>query len=562
MCAPAEAGEPASMTVSRATNGHRSAAARATALVAAGSALGLIAGAAPAGAVEDVRTSRLAGENRFSTAVDVAAQRVAGADASIETVLLARADDFPDALAGAGLASAVGGTADVSAPILLVDRETVPTATAQALRDHSVRRVVLLGGTDAISEGVQAQLAPDYDVQRVAGANRYATAAAAARMLAANTGGLSDVAGASTVLVASGLDFADALAGGPVAYAGQVPILLTAPDALPAATAAVLDELAPEQAILLGGEAALSAEVAAQIEQRGIATRRLGGADRQATAAQIADFARTELGFDGTEAVLARGDAFPDALTAGPEAGRTGAPILLTLSPTQLGEPTRSWLESQRDTLELLRVVGGPSAVTAATVDAAEQAAETGSGDGGSAEPFPADTSRDTATASADARLNLTDLDFGVHQGYDRIVLGLEGQGTPGWSVEYVDTPRAQGSGFAVEVEGEAYLQVNLTGMIYPTAPDGQRYEGPEQINPERGGIVQEVEIGGVFEGHRQAFVGLSSKQPFRVFSLDDPTRVVIDVQHATAGDGGGAPDQAFGVAPQEALGVGKITWQ
>lgn len=535
--------------------GHRTATARKTALVAAGSALGLIAGAAPVGATEDVRTPRLAGPDRFATAVDIAAERVAGADASIETVLLARADDFPDALAGAGLASMVGGISETSAPILLTGRDSLPAATAQALQDFSVRRVVLLGGTDAISAQVEAQLAQDHDVQRVAGANRYATAAEAARMLVANTQGLSELAGQRTVLVASGQDFADALAGGPVAYAGQLPILLTDPDELPAATAAVLDELAPERALLLGGEAALSTAVQAQIEQRGIATRRLGGANRQATAAQIADFALSELGFDGQGVVLARGDAFPDALAGGLQAGRTRAPILLTQSPTQLSEPTRAWLEGHRDTVQVIQVVGGPSAVTAATVQQAEHAAETGSGDGGTEEPFPADTSRDTGTASDDARLNLTDLDFGVHDGYDRVVLGLEGQGSPGWSVRYVETPRAQGSGNPVEVEGDAYLNVNITGVIYPNEPDGQPYEGPEQINPESSGVVQEVEVGGNFEGYRQAFIGLGSRQPFRVFALDNPTRIVIDVQHPTGGDGGGTtPDQTFGVAPQEAL--------
>lgn len=504
--------------------------------MAAGAALVLALSGLPHAAAQEVRTPRLDGESRFQTAVRIAAERTAGEQQSIETVVLARADDYPDALTGAGLASAVGGT-DGSAPILLTDREALPTATSRALERFSVRRVVLLGGTAAISQGVEDQLARDYDVMRVAGSDRYATAAAAARRLVAGTGGLGRIDGRTTVLLAHGGEFADALAGGPVAYAAQLPILLTGRDSLPAATASVLDELGPEQVLVLGGEAAVSPAVESQVQRQGISTRRLGGADRLATAASIADFAVSEVGFDGRAVVLARGDAFPDALTGAPQAGRTRAPILLTQGPTALGAPTRDWLVDHSDTVGVVQVLGGTGAVSAATAAQAQQAAGSTS-DGGQA-PFPADRSPDTATASDGARLNVVDMRFGRHAGYDRVVLELAGTGSPGWRVEYVEDPRRQGSGHPVELRGSSYLKVDITGVIYPVAPDGRRYTGPEEILPERSVVVLEADMGGVFEGHRQAFLGLSSREPFRVFSLQDPTRIVIDVQHPT-GDASG----------------------
>ena len=43
---------------------------------------------------------------------------------------------------------------------------------------------------------------------------------------------------------------------------------------------------------------------------------------------------------------------------------------------------------------------------------------------------------------------------------------------------------------------------------------------------------VQELRLGGVFEGYYDAFVGVREQAAFRVFRLDDPQRVVVDVQH------------------------------
>jgi len=146
--------------------------------------------------------------------------------------------------------------------------------------------------------------------------------------------------------------------------------------------------------------------------------------------------------------------------------------------------------------------------------------------------PFVADRQPDTAEASADAFLSPVGLRFGVHEGFDRIVLDLVGEGTPGWRGEYIDDPTQQAAGEPVYLLGKAYLLVMVHGVAYPTEEGAQPFEGPNRIIPDNGGVVEEVRYGSMFEGQVEIWVGMASDEPFRVFGLADPTRVVIDVQH------------------------------
>lgn len=134
------------------------------------------------------------------------------------------------------------------------------------------------------------------------------------------------------------------------------------------------------------------------------------------------------------------------------------------------------------------------------------------------------------------ARLGLVDVDLGMHDGFDRITFTLEGDDRDaGWRVEYVEEAIQQGSGNVVEVEGEAILAVDLTGMaLPPDLPEDVEDDlvSPQTIGFDGDGIV-EVVVGSVFEGHQQVFIGTTGRQPFTVQRLDDPQRVYIDVTHA-----------------------------
>jgi hypothetical protein len=156
-----------------------------------------------------------------------------------------------------------------------------------------------------------------------------------------------------------------------------------------------------------------------------------------------------------------------------------------------------------------------------------------GDGDAGD-EPFPADTTTDTADPRGDQVL-FTDFRIGRQDGFDRVVWEFAGTGRPGWTVAYTDSPTRQGSGAPVDLPGEATLEVLISNVGIPgdvEVPEGTTpYDGPPARAAAGTEAVTEVVVGGAFEGTHDAFVGVSEEVPFRVYLLSDPSRVVLEVQ-------------------------------
>lgn len=174
-----------------------------------------------------------------------------------------------------------------------------------------------------------------------------------------------------------------------------------------------------------------------------------------------------------------------------------------------------------------------PSGTTSPPTSTASPAPAESDAPAGAETPFPADRSPDTSPAERTGNgLTVVDVRVGAHEGYDRLVLELDGEGTVGWRVAYDSDPRTQGEGAEVQLEGDATLAVVLDGLGYPFDTGIEEYGGPRRFSP---GLpaVREVQLGGVYEGYYEAFVGVASEQPFRVFRLAEPQRVVVDVARA-----------------------------
>jgi putative cell wall-binding protein len=157
---------------------------------------------------------------------------------------------------------------------------------------------------------------------RLAGADRYGTAAAIARATFTQS---------DTVVLASGLErnLPDALAGNYLAGLERAPILLTTPGSTPEVTRQALVALGAKRVIILGGPSAVSAAQAAALDNT-YAVERVGGRDRYETAALIAARPVPAGVVAQKTAIVARGDVFPDALVSGPISYRANYPILLT----------------------------------------------------------------------------------------------------------------------------------------------------------------------------------------------------------------------------------------
>ncbi len=161
---------------------------------------------------------------------------------------------FPDALAGVAAAGSGGG------PVLLVKPNELPGETAGELARLDPARIVVLGGTGVVSDGVAAALRPYATtgrVDRMAGANRYATAVD----VSSSTFTASPVA-----FIATGANFPDALGGGPVAGSVPGPLLLVPGSSVPSDVATELRRLGPNRIVILGGTGVVSSTVEAQLE--------------------------------------------------------------------------------------------------------------------------------------------------------------------------------------------------------------------------------------------------------------------------------------------------------
>lgn len=133
---------------------------------------------------------------------------------------------------------------------------------------------------------------------------------------------------APTVVLATGVNFPDALTGTVLAHKVNGPLLLTEPNRLLPAVAEELKRLGTREAYLLGGTAALSGTVEQALREQGIIPRRLAGWDQYGTAAAIAG----EVAPSADQAFLVNGALFPDALSISSYAAAQGIPILLTRS--------------------------------------------------------------------------------------------------------------------------------------------------------------------------------------------------------------------------------------
>jgi Subtilisin-like serine proteases len=293
------------------------------------------AGIYQAGYTRTVETTRLAGKNRRETAIEIAK---AAYPAGTDTVILAREDNFPDALTGVPLAY------KEHAPILLTNSQSLSDDVLTEINRLAPKKVILLGSTGAISNQVQNILGlQGYLVERIGGLNRYATASAIAKALG-TTG---------KAMVVNGENFPDALTIASQAAQNGEPILLTDDQILTPETNLALRQLSVTETLVIGGEVRVSGTVLGQLP----GVRRIAGSDRYETAANVLK----EYPSAGPLFYLATGEDFPDALTGGLLAALQSTNLIL-ISP---GEQTVLFWEMLQNWRRVKAVaLGGPKVVS------------------------------------------------------------------------------------------------------------------------------------------------------------------------------------------------------
>ena len=295
----------------------------------------------------------ISGDNRFLTAIAASQKAFPG---KAPAVVIATGENWPDALGGAALAAAKNG------PILLTTTSALPESVKTELRRLAPSEVFVLGGTAAVSvktfEQVKA-IVPN--TIRVWGDNRYQTAEAVARKVAAIGG-----AGfGGSCFITTGLNFPDALGASPLSAAAGMPILLSPPSGLTSGTLKTIGALKIDSVTILGGQKALPDSALESLQDYEIGTQRIEGGTRYQTAAKVAAWGHDPegLGLSYDKVAIATGANFPDALAAGAMQAVDGSLLLLTPSGS-LDPSVSTALSANKWNIDTVRFMGGVKALS------------------------------------------------------------------------------------------------------------------------------------------------------------------------------------------------------
>ncbi|SHH23899.1 cell wall-binding repeat-containing protein [Desulfosporosinus lacus] len=282
--------------------------------------------------------TRLAGTDRYSTAVEIAKEGWTQSDYAV----LAYGENFPDALSAGVLAQ------KYNAPILLTRSNDLPDVTKQTLIDLQVTQVFIIGGTAVIPMSIETKLQGMGIVTiRIAGYDRYDTAIKIAQQLNMP----------SELIVTTGEDYPDALSIAPIAALKQIPIILVPKDNIPDVVKNYIATLNVSKTYVIGDSNIINDSVFNQL----INPERIVGANKYER--NIAINQKFGNDFNANSICLATGEGFADALTGALYASKVKAPIILVNNSSPLAT-TKNYYKNRYANADEIYVFGGTAVVS------------------------------------------------------------------------------------------------------------------------------------------------------------------------------------------------------
>ena len=253
--------------------------------------------------IED-KVTRIAGDRRQDTAIEVSQLGWLNS----EYVILARSDDFADALSGTTLSY------QLDAPILLTRSHQLYEPTLNEIKRLNAEKVIILGGDVAISDDVYEELIRSgLEVERIAGSNRVETSVKIAERLGTSF---------EKAIVVNGYDFPDALSSATYAAKNGLPILLTLQDRLSGGTGKAIETMGIQETLVVGGTIAVSEATLNELPN----PKRIYGDDRYKTNIEMIKHNESDV----QHLYVVTGREFADALTGASLAAKRDSNILLT----------------------------------------------------------------------------------------------------------------------------------------------------------------------------------------------------------------------------------------
>lgn len=313
---------------------------------------------------------RLAGTEARDTAAVISARAFAQSD----VVVLARDDDFADAMSATGLAGVF------SCPIVLTDRYALSAVAADEISRLGAKTVYVIGGPAAMPGDFEGKLRAlgVANVARVFGDDAWDTSVACANVIAANGGG-------NDAIVAMSRNFQDALSISSFAYRYKLPIFLETDRGDCPLPQAAIDAIAGMSGNIYvpGGPGAVKPSTVEEVFP-GRTVVRMFGEDGFDTSNQVARMLTGAGLLHADTACVASGRAAAcglDALAGSALAGARGgvmllvdgtkdAPLLETttvIGPDSTGE--QGFLQANVSEVRTVFVLGGNAVVPPAMVD-------------------------------------------------------------------------------------------------------------------------------------------------------------------------------------------------
>ena len=303
--------------------------------------------------------SRYAGQTALDTMQRVAYAGFGGSTKG--TVILSSSDGYWDALTANGIAGLL------DAPVLMTSPTKLSPQTKSVLEQLKPRKVIICGGTAAVSKSVESAVTKavkNVSVVRYAGDTATGTANAIFQNM------LKTDKKFSTAFVCTNNGYWDALAAAPISYAKGMPIFLTeGRNSISKATLNAMKQGGIKKVYIVGGTAAVSDKVATSIKNAGIeVVKRFGGATAIETSELVAEFG-SSIGMSIERIGVATVNGYWDALTGAAFCGRNGEVLLLV--DDKYSHSITGFMASHAKAIKGMSVFGGYSAISPLTDETA-----------------------------------------------------------------------------------------------------------------------------------------------------------------------------------------------
>ncbi|WP_099202980.1 cell wall-binding repeat-containing protein [Miniphocaeibacter massiliensis] len=297
---------------------------------------------------------RYQGANRYSTAVKVSKSKYtpkgSGKGTEAKAVVLVNGNSPSDMSVAAAFAK------QKSAPILLVQKDSLTSDTLNEIKRLKVKDIYIIGGKAVISEKVEKELKNNgiSAKKRFAGKDAYDTSVLVSKDLISITN-------RGTVIIMSGTSYYDSLSAASLSASKAYPVLCVSKNSMTSGVKSAIKSAGYKDAIIIGGDATISEKVKKEVDTviKSKKSSRVFGADRYGTSMAIA-----KKYFPNTKIInIATGTTYADALPGAAVAGVNDSPIIVVEGNT-VSSNLKTYINGIKE-LKGVYIFGGTAAVSA-----------------------------------------------------------------------------------------------------------------------------------------------------------------------------------------------------